>query len=487
MTKHYSPPRRADGETSNLRIGAWSDRGGRESNEDHCTSTGLRRAGRDTLGTLVAVADGMGGGEAGKTASSLAIGTLSEAYFESGSDAPLASLQQAVAQANGAVYAFAVNTRKGASVGTTIIAASIVGPRAYLVSVGDSRAYLIRDGQARQITSDHNWATQQVEAGRMSVEQAYAHANAPLLTHVLGQSASLQIPLGGHADSKFSFQLELRPGDGLVLCSDGVAGVVPPQELAELALSAGAERAATAIVARAREHYRTADNATALVIQYAARPRPARNALRWLIPAGGGLSAALAVAAAAFALAGGGNPGMSQTTAVPVPTRREPALITTRVGASPTIKPTNEPTTEQRGPTSTTLPATPTTIPPTPTHTPLPIIPTRAQPEPRKTSTPRPPQVGQPPTALPTAQPIDPSPTAELPTAEPPTAEPPTAEPPTTAPPTLESPIITAVPLPTTPEDDDDDEAPEEPQPPQPELPPVPPQQPEPPAPTDVG
>ena len=278
-----------------LSVGAYTDRAGREVNEDNCTLEPLRRAGREQLGLLVAVADGMGGGDAGKTASTLAIGALGEAYFESNLDNPLHSLQHAVAQANSAVYAFAVNARKSGMVGTTMVATAVVGSRASVVSVGDSRGYLVRAGQAVAITTDHNWANQQIEQGRMTPEQAFAHENAPLLTSVLGQGASLQIAQNGQADGKFSFQVELQPGDAIVLCSDGVSGVLPPHELASLALSNLAPKAAEQIVARARAR-RTTDNATAVVLQYGGNVSAARSR-RWMLSIGGAAAIAVALVA----------------------------------------------------------------------------------------------------------------------------------------------------------------------------------------------
>ena len=422
------PHQRASGGRDLLDFGACTDRAGREVNEDNCTTKADRRDGRDQLGVLFAIADGMGGGEAGKTASSLAIGALGEGYFESGSESPMLSLQRAVDQANSTIYAFTVNARKAGVVGSTIVAAAVVGSRAYIVNVGDSRAYHVHGGQAQQITADHNWANQQIQLGRMTPEQASAHENAPLLTHVLGQGASLQIPLGGQPDGQFSFVVELQPGDALVLCSDGVTGVVPPQELAALAISAAAPQAAAQIVARAKAR-RTTDNATAVVLRYGAGIGRAGVGLPpWLLPVGGGVAALVAMLAVVmFAFAGGGV--TTQTTSTPTGGSAGVPLPS----AAPTEEPTLRPGEPTRRATSTSLPATPTSPPtntPKPQPTQVPVQATRKPAQPASTKVPPtvvPPTVG---VTTPITTTVGGPPTVAPPTVAPPTVAPPTVAPP---------------------------------------------------------
>ncbi|RRR66840.1 MAG: hypothetical protein EI684_20015 [Candidatus Viridilinea halotolerans] len=444
-----APP--ASGERVNLRFGACTDTAGRPANEDNCTIEAKPRAGREHLGVIGAVADGMGGGEAGKTASNIAIGSIDEGYFESGNDNPLQSLQHAISQANSAVYAFTVNARKSGTVGTTMVAAAIVGSRAYIVNIGDSRAYLVRSGQAHQITVDHNWANQQVDLGRMTQEQAFAHDNAPLLTHVLGQGASLQIQQSGQPDGKFSFQLDLQPGDAIVLCSDGVSGVVGNQEIASLAVSALAPKAAEQIVARAKAR-RTTDNATAVVFQYGVRPKGGGGGLPvWLLPAGAGLVVLLLVfmVASAFAFGGGDDEAGSNGQGGPPPTSASVQGGSAGPGGiiladTPTVGAETQPAQTDGRATSTTLPATATSEPPTPTNTALPrpttppgqVRPT-TPPVVRSTSPPAVvPTAGAPPTptAVPPPPPTDvpPPPPTDVPP-PPPTDVPP--PPPTVAPP----------------------------------------------------
>ncbi|HMQ34626.1 MAG TPA: serine/threonine-protein phosphatase, partial [Chloroflexaceae bacterium] len=270
-----------------IAYGACTDAAGRPLNEDACTPDLRRVPGKEHLGRLAAVADGMGGGAAGGAASAIAINTLVDQYFEASIEGALANLQRAVGEANRAVYAYGATPGKSGVVGTTLVAAAVVGAQAALVSVGDSRAYLVRGGQVAQLTRDHTWANQQVAQGALTQQQAAAHPSAPLLTYVLGQGPALQVPVSGQPDGMFSFLVDLQPGDALVLCSDGVTNVLPPHELAALVRQSAAPQAAARIVARAKAR-RTSDNATAVVIQYG--PTGGGPALP-LPAAGGGLLA----------------------------------------------------------------------------------------------------------------------------------------------------------------------------------------------------
>jgi serine/threonine protein phosphatase PrpC len=209
----------------------------REGNED-------RHLVREERGTiLMAVADGVGGGPGGEIAADAAVAELAKRFFAARTEQPLAErLADAVREANAAVLRAAeASTKPGAA--STLVAAVVRGNRAVIANVGDSRAYLVRDGIARQLTEDH--------AG------ALAHG----ITRFVGD------PRGVQADV---FIEELRPGDHLVLCSDGLTRHVEPQEIAStLGGSAGdIEGAVEALVALANSRGGE-DNVT--VVIYAAR------------------------------------------------------------------------------------------------------------------------------------------------------------------------------------------------------------------------
>ncbi|MEM9563505.1 MAG: protein phosphatase 2C domain-containing protein [Actinomycetota bacterium] len=188
----------------------------RPSNEDHYLAGG----------DLFAVADGMGGLGNGERASRLAIETLQEAFAEQ----PTAvGLVEAVARANTAVNEAAA-TEAGPDErpwGTTLAAVARVGSddddRLVVVNVGDSRVYLHRDGALTRLSSDHSRVADLVRAGEISEAEAAAHPERHVLTLALGVSASVA-PSVNH--------VRPRPGDRLLLCSDGLFNEVPSGDIA---------------------------------------------------------------------------------------------------------------------------------------------------------------------------------------------------------------------------------------------------------------
>jgi protein phosphatase len=182
---------------------------------------------------LYAVADGMGGHRAGEVASATAIDALQAAFAEG------APLDQAVGEANAAVFEKASSNLEMRGMGTTLTAAALLDDhRALLGHVGDSRAYLMRDGAVTQITEDHSLVEQLVREGRLSPEEAASHPQKAIITRALGIDPDVEVD---------TYPVDLRPGDRLLLCSDGltnmladtaIAGVLrrqsDPQEAAEL-------------------------------------------------------------------------------------------------------------------------------------------------------------------------------------------------------------------------------------------------------------
>ena len=141
--------------------------------------------------------------------------------------------------------------------GTTVVAALFDGERATLVHVGDSRAYLFRDGELRRLTDDHSWVQEQVNAGILSEDEAKSHPLKNVVTRALGGSPHVSVDL---------IEVPLREGDRFLLCSDGLTGMVPDEEIHGFLLT---ETAAESVVRRlvdlANERGGV-DNITAIVI-----------------------------------------------------------------------------------------------------------------------------------------------------------------------------------------------------------------------------
>lgn len=187
---------------------------------------------------LYAVADGMGGHKGGEFASRICLDTMKDYLLMAAKGhAPMVGepdashseaanlLGSAVRFANRAVFEASFSTPEWRGMGTTIVALSIRDNRAVIAHVGDSRAYLLRGGQFRQLTEDHSWVEEQVRAGVMTRDEALFAKGRNVLTRAIGQEELVQVDLD---------EQELQPGDNLLLCSDGLFGMVADEEIAAL-------------------------------------------------------------------------------------------------------------------------------------------------------------------------------------------------------------------------------------------------------------
>lgn len=172
---------------------------------------------------LLAVADGMGGHQAGEVASFLALKALAEKLKEDYGQDPLAHLVAAVHFANEVVYRSACTTPEYRGMGTTLTVAWVVNSQAFLAHVGDSRAYLFRDGQLQVLTHDHSYVGELVRSGDLTNEEARIHPHRNILTRALGTGAEVVV------DSRI---ISLQKGDLLLLCTDGLPEVVRDEEIA---------------------------------------------------------------------------------------------------------------------------------------------------------------------------------------------------------------------------------------------------------------
>ena len=175
---------------------------------------------------LAIVCDGMGGARAGNIASQLAVQTFLETAKSSPPQEwraePEALLHSAAQQANTAVYTMAGREPECRGMGTTMVAALVVGQNAYILNIGDSRCYLVQPDGIRRLTRDHSVVEDLVTRGKITPEQARQHPQKNLITRALGAEAQLRADL---------YRQALSPGDTLLLCSDGLSNVVTEQEV----------------------------------------------------------------------------------------------------------------------------------------------------------------------------------------------------------------------------------------------------------------
>jgi PPM family protein phosphatase len=248
----------------------------REHNEDNFLvadltrrSRGLLEANRATVlghqGAVFAVCDGMGGAAAGEIASQLAVDIIYERLVDGLGDAPLARddlarrLVRAVETAGMRIFHEAKADRSRRGMGTTVTAAALVDDVIFFAQVGDSRAYLVRDGQLVQLTRDQSLVNQLIEAGQLTEEEAETFEHNNIILQALGTSDTVQV------DLTFA---ELRAGDTLMMCSDGLSGMVRADEIREVLLSAQEPldlcKALTERANQAGGH----DNITVIVVQF---------------------------------------------------------------------------------------------------------------------------------------------------------------------------------------------------------------------------
>jgi len=196
-------------------------------------------------GLLFAVADGLGGHNAGEVASALALEVLSrEMERAPGTWAVGKRLRRAVQEVNLEIYNKAIVVPELRGMGTTLTATALVGSTLAAVHVGDCRLLLFRDKSIVQLTKDHTWVWEQVQYGLLTPEAARTHPRRHVLTRCLGRELIVGIDV---------LTTDLRPGDVLVLCSDGVHGMIEEREIAELVAAHPPEAACHALVRRARE------------------------------------------------------------------------------------------------------------------------------------------------------------------------------------------------------------------------------------------
>jgi len=248
----------------------------REHNEDNFLvgdltrrSRGLLEANRATAvgpqGAVFAVCDGMGGAAAGEIASQLAVDIIYERLVDGLGEQPIKRddlarrLVRSVETAGLRIFHEAKADRSRRGMGTTVTAAALVDEFLFFAQVGDSRGYILRGDTLVQVTRDQSLVNQLIEAGQLTEEEAETFEHNNIILQALGTSDTVQVDLT---------YVELRKGDILMLCSDGLSGMVRFEEIREL-LKSSVEpldicKALTERANMAGGH----DNITVIVVQF---------------------------------------------------------------------------------------------------------------------------------------------------------------------------------------------------------------------------
>jgi serine/threonine protein phosphatase PrpC len=176
-------------------------------------------------GSLMLVADGMGGHAAGEVASALAAKTVRRVFYEQAGSLPEV-LGAAFLAANRAILAWAKANPECKGMGTTCTAMAVREGQAWLAHVGDSRAYLLRDGVMTQLSDDQTLVAQMVREGKLTAKEAQSSPISNVILQALGSNADV-VPV------VWADPLQLAAGDILVLCTDGLSGIVADETIAE--------------------------------------------------------------------------------------------------------------------------------------------------------------------------------------------------------------------------------------------------------------
>src|SRR5438874_6993116 len=173
---------------------------------------------------LFAIADGMGGAQAGALASQLAAGALRDQGDADGA-VPEERVVALIQEANRRVYERASEDEGATGMGTTMTVALVAGDRVVFGHVGDSRAYLVRDGELEQLTDDHSLVAELVRSGKLSPEEAENHPQRSVITRAVGTDPDVDVDV---------FNADAQPGDIFMLCSDGLTDMVDDTTIQEL-------------------------------------------------------------------------------------------------------------------------------------------------------------------------------------------------------------------------------------------------------------
>ena len=232
------------------------------------TDVGLIRSGNEDNYIMVpergifVVADGMGGHAAGEIASEMAVQRISQdlgSFKGLGADDAATRMTRAIQAANAAIFERTLAEHDKRGMGTTATVLVLHAGNRYLIGqVGDSRAYLLRDGRFHQLTKDHSYVQEQVDAGYLTPEQARTHPYANVITRCVGASGDVMPDI---------FSGTARPGDVFLLASDGLTGMVEDDGLQAILQTQGTpERWVDRMVAEANRRGGL-DNITASIVQ----------------------------------------------------------------------------------------------------------------------------------------------------------------------------------------------------------------------------
>jgi PPM family protein phosphatase len=232
--------------------------------EAHKTDTGRQRQANEdsyfSRAPLFAVADGMGGAQAGEVASRIAARAFERKRSVSAEEPAEGQLEEIAQQANREIHKLAHEDSSRAGMGTTLTAALLRDDEVALGHVGDSRAYLLRNGQLKRLTKDHSLVEELRRQGRLTEEQAEEHPQRSIITRALGPEPTVNVD---------TMTFPARDGDVFLLCSDGLTTMVSDDQIRDILVNARSLRSAVNRLVDAANRGGGRDNITAVAFRVA--------------------------------------------------------------------------------------------------------------------------------------------------------------------------------------------------------------------------
>jgi PPM family protein phosphatase len=227
-------------------------------------------------GILAIVADGVGGNIGGKTASSTAVSVMRERYYASDQLDPLSALKESMIAANREILTKAAQDPSCKGMATTCTAFILLGKDGFFSHAGDSRAYLLRDGILRQLTKDHTLVNKLLADGLITAEAAESHPQKNIIVRALGSDRDM---------APDTFHLLLEENDIILLCSDGLHGLVSDDDIKDRLSRLSLQGAGQSLIELAKDHGGT-DNITVIILQLSSMDGIAGDETKPFFPAG---------------------------------------------------------------------------------------------------------------------------------------------------------------------------------------------------------
>ena len=204
---------------------------------------------------LAVVSDGVGGHRAGEVASEMTVNMVSKTVEQSDGESPTRVMGEAIRSASNQIYALGQTTADFFEMAATVACVMVIGHRLYDATVGDSRIYLMRDGHPRQISQDHTWIQDALKAGIITPDEVSNHPNAHVIRRYLGSpvppEVDFRIHLTGQENddqAQANQGTQLKAGDKLLLCSDGLSDLVSGEEMLDRLNSQPLEAAVKSLI-----------------------------------------------------------------------------------------------------------------------------------------------------------------------------------------------------------------------------------------------